>query len=236
MMAALWWPGEPKTSKTRPPRSKETVWAGQMEASKPKKVHDGIEVPGDHCGVGAVGELGVARDVIAVSMRVRDDEFVVAARVPRQPRGDQVVHGAAQGELLRILRGPGVEQQSPLVAEQQKKEWCFVVGGLALPQDHGVLVVMVDLNRGNRAVGAAARAVLPDDVERAGGRRRDPRSRESPGSTVDDGVLELASDDRVALGAETDPADRDLPPTLTPIRTRVRLLHVAVLRELQQMK
>jgi hypothetical protein len=99
-----------------------------------------------HGGVGAAAELAVAGDVVAVAVGVQHQQLVAVAGMGGQPAVEQAVHGGAQREELGIGGGAGVDQQRPVVAEQQVQERRLVVDGLVLAQDHGVLVVAVDLD------------------------------------------------------------------------------------------
>ena len=98
-----------------------------------------------HGGVGTAGELAVAGDVVAVAVGVQHQQLVAVAGMGGQPAGQQAVHGGAQREELLLRGGAGVHQQRPVVAEQQVQERRLVVDRLVLAQDHGVVVVAVDL-------------------------------------------------------------------------------------------
>ena len=77
-----------------------------------------IHVGGHDRGVGPTLELDVAGDVVAVAVRVRDDELVALPRMLGQPVGQDAVHGVTQREELRIGGRARVEQQGPVVAEE----------------------------------------------------------------------------------------------------------------------
>ena len=119
-----------------------------------------------HRGPGPPGELSVRGHVVTVPVGVRHDQPVALARVPGQPDRDQPVDLGAQREPLGIGGRPGVEQQRPVVAEQQEHERRLVVDTLALPQDDGVLVVVVDLDLRLAVASPAGRPVVPRDVQR----------------------------------------------------------------------
>jgi hypothetical protein len=103
---------------------------------------DSVELTVDHGGVRAVGEPGVARHVIAVPVRVRDDE-----RVPRRGAAavEQGVHRLPQPA---VRHRPGIQHQRPLAAAEQVDERCLVVQVLALPQDERVVIDAQHLHLG----------------------------------------------------------------------------------------
>lgn len=79
-------------------------------------------------------ELGIAADVIAVTVGVRDHQLQAAA-------GEQLVDDRAQ---VRVA-GAGVQQESAFGPEQEVDERPFEVRSECLPDDRRAVVVPVDL-------------------------------------------------------------------------------------------
>ncbi len=101
----------------------------------------------DDCRQRPAVELPVPRHVVTVPVRVRDDQLVVRTRIRGQPVGDQPVDRRPEREHGAILRGPGVEQDRPLVTKDQIDERGLVAGRLGLPEQVGMRVIDVDLDR-----------------------------------------------------------------------------------------
>jgi ubiquinone biosynthesis protein UbiJ len=152
--------------------------AAQVEAHDllrpPGEAEEGADLLGsvaDHGGARAAGELRVAVAVIVVAVRVRDDQFVAVARVLGEPCADQLVNGVPQRDLGRVRARAGVEQDGTLVAEQQEDERRLETNRLAHPQDEGVPVAAVHLDRGVGALAARRCAVDPSGLLRPVDRR-----------------------------------------------------------------
>ena len=124
----------------------------------------------DQGGGGPVGELPVARDVVAVRVGVQHQQPVVVPGVAGEPVRHQVVYGRTQREVLGLRRRPGVDQDGPLGPEEQEQERRLVVDRLVLPEDDGVLVVRVGLDVRVRVVLRGRRAVDPRHAQRTGDR------------------------------------------------------------------
>ncbi len=120
-------------------------------------------VGGDEHGVGAVDELRIAGDVVAVGMGVQHQQFVASpgATVTATPGLDQVVDDVAQREELTLAGRAGVEQRRTVVPEEQEEERRLVVDGLVLPEDDRVVVVPEDLHVGVGVVLRRLRTVNP---------------------------------------------------------------------------
>ena len=110
----------------------------------------------------AIGEGGVAGDVVAVRVGVRDDQVVVGAGMTDQPVGHELVDRVPE---RAVVDSPGVEQERAVATEQQEGERRLEGRVLALPQDHGVGAVVMDLPRWVRGVPPRRRPVDPADVE-----------------------------------------------------------------------
>ena len=79
----------------------------------------------------ALDELGVARDVVAVGMRVEDEQFVVVPGVFAEPAFDQLVDDPAQGEELGGLGRTGVDAVATFgVVSLAGAAWHSSQGGL----------------------------------------------------------------------------------------------------------
>ena len=114
----------------------------------------GHAMPHDH-GARPARELAVARHMVAVPVRVGDDEFVIWPSLR-----EQAVHGlpdAALGDRA------GVKQQCPVRTAQQVHERRLVVQVLALPEDERVAVDWQYLHRWIRRA-AGRRPVDPPHV------------------------------------------------------------------------
>jgi hypothetical protein len=118
-------------SSVRPPRSKRPIESGS--SANPKNAWDLVRRSTYDPRIRPALELGVARDVIAVRVRVGDHEFVAFSRMLLEPGPDQLVDGGPQREADRLGGGAAVHQQRPVVAEQQVEERRFVRDVLALP-------------------------------------------------------------------------------------------------------
>ena len=92
-----------------------------------------------------IRELTVARPMVAVAVRVADDQ-PRKCTVPRSPRRDDLVHGVPEREEVRVRGRAGVVQQHRVLAEQQVQERRLVVDALALAEDVRVLVEGDDLD------------------------------------------------------------------------------------------
>ena len=108
---------------------------------------DSLGLPGHHRRRRTAGELHVPGHMVAVPVGVGDDEFVAGPGILRQPRVDQTVHGLPQRKSVRVLGRAGVQQERPVVAEKQEDERRLGMDRLALPEDDGVLVVGMHLDR-----------------------------------------------------------------------------------------
>src|SRR6476646_8353545 len=102
-------------------------------ARKAEEFPRGIFVGLDKNGVGTVGELFVSRDVVAVCMRVKDQQPVAVAGVATEPGLDESVDDPAERKEVRCCGRPGVEKYCALLSEQQKQERRLVVDRLVLP-------------------------------------------------------------------------------------------------------
>ena len=114
----------------------------------------GHAMPHDH-GARPARELAVARHMVAVRVRVGDDEFVIWPSLR-----EQAVHGLPDGALGDRT---GVEQQRPVRAAQQVHEGRLVVQVLALPQDERGAIDWQHLHRRIRRA-ARPRPVDPPHV------------------------------------------------------------------------
>jgi N-acetylmuramoyl-L-alanine amidase len=98
---------------------------------------------------------------------------------------EMLVHPNTSESNRRVGRGAGIEQQRPVVAEDQVEERGLIVDRLALPQDDRVLVIAVDLDRRVADLLPGGCAVDPADGQGARGGR--------PGREVDDAVSHAPS-------------------------------------------
>jgi hypothetical protein len=94
--------------------------------------------------VRATDEGPVPGHVIRVGVSVCHDQLVAGSRTGRQPVGHEPVDGLPQGI---VVDRSGVEQQGPVLPEQEEGEGGLEVGILALPHDDGVVPVVMDLPR-----------------------------------------------------------------------------------------
>jgi len=115
----------------------------------------------DDGGPRPVCELRIAVSVIAVAVRMCDNQFVVLARVLGEPGIDQDVDRAAQRDRVWVGAGTRVEQDRALVAEQQEDERCLEADRLAYSQDEGVPIALVHLDCRVSALLAGGSAVDP---------------------------------------------------------------------------
>lgn len=81
----------------------------QKALARSEERPDRGEVRGHHSRVWTVGELRIAGDMIAMPVRVRDDQLVRGSRVLGQPALEQAVHGVTQGKPVRVRRRARVE-------------------------------------------------------------------------------------------------------------------------------
>ena len=97
-------------------------------------------------GVGMVGELRVAGNVVAVRVGMEYEQPVAVPGIFEQPVRDEVVDDPAQGEDVGRRRGAGVDEDGLIIAEHQEHKRRFAVDRHVLPQDDGVLVVGIHLD------------------------------------------------------------------------------------------
>jgi hypothetical protein len=83
--------------------------------------------------------------VVAVAVGVRDDQGIGRASVAGEPLRDEAVNRGPQRHPPRVGNRAGVQQQRPVVAEQQVHKRRLVRHRLALPEHERVLVEPVDL-------------------------------------------------------------------------------------------
>jgi hypothetical protein len=97
-------------------------------------------------------ELGVAGDVIAVSVAMRHHEVDRRAPLAGEPGTQQCVDRCGDVDVA----GPGVEEQRTVVAEEEIEERLLVIRARRLAQDEEIRVVRLDPERRHaRAVGSA---------------------------------------------------------------------------------
>ena len=103
-----------------------------------------------HRRPGPALELPVPRDVVAVAVRVGDDQLDPVQTAAPQPPGDDLVDDTADRQhpapRTRIRPGSRVEQDCPRLAEEQVQEVALEAEALAHPEDEGVLVERVHLD------------------------------------------------------------------------------------------
>lgn len=133
---------------------------------------DFLWLQADYRGVGAGGEFAVALMMIAVAVRVGDDEGDRFAIMRGEPLGD---NGIDCGADLQAT-GTAVDQQRAIAAEQQVEKRCLEIGADRLADDESVGVVFLDLSLGLRrrcAVYPGSERVCGVGETRMGQRRRD---------------------------------------------------------------
>jgi hypothetical protein len=132
---------------------------------QPEEARHGRQVRTDHCGARAVGELAVPGGVVVVAVGVRHQQLVVVPGMAGQPAAQETLDRGPQREELRLQGRAAVHQQRLVGAQQQVQERRFVVHRHVLPQDHGVVVVVVDLDLRVSVVLGRRRAVDPSHVQ-----------------------------------------------------------------------
>ena len=172
----------------------------------PEERRDVRGAEADDSGVGAVAELGVAGVMIAVPVRVRDDQADRTVAVAGAPIGDQPIDGRPDREAA----GPAVDQHGAVAAENEIEEGRFEIRPDRLADDEGVGVDPLHLGFGFAGDGAVdpRREARPDRRWRRRDRQRcQRRDGAAPSEVCDHGYA---------------PASRFLNSDLTNHASRIR--------------
>jgi len=117
---------------------------------------------------GRSGELHVPGGVVVVAVGVGHQQLVMVTGMLGQPAGQQAVHRRPQREEPMLWGRAAVHEHRLVVPVQQVEKRRFVVHRHVLAQDHGVLVIVVDLDLRVTVVLGRRRSVDPAHVEIAG--------------------------------------------------------------------
>src|SRR5512134_3326421 len=85
--------------------------------------------------------------MVAVSVRVGDDEARRLAAATSPAAREQLVDRAPERKAIAVRRRAGVVEERPVVADQQIEKRRLEVDALALPQDERIVVVGDHLDR-----------------------------------------------------------------------------------------
>ncbi len=133
-------------SSMRSPRSYVPAPAGQSR--RREEPLDVLRRSRNHRGLRRRSERGVARRVVAVAVRMSDDERQRAAAVRGRPTATCVGDGRRDVGAFRA----GVDEQRAVSSEEQVEERLLEIRAARLAEDEEVLVVFVRLEIGLRAM------------------------------------------------------------------------------------
>ena len=103
--------------------------------------------------------------MVGMAVGVTDDQVVALARVLGKPQLDDFVHGLTQGVVDRLLARPGIEEDDPLIAEQQVQEGRLGAERLALAQHIRMRVVAMHLEGRIGTACPTRRSMYPADIQ-----------------------------------------------------------------------